>query len=539
MNVIKNTTRLTNQYNCFMHSGNWEDGSILPKHERESDIGYSRRKAGFCSPDLYSYLIKTYGVLFSKPPIREDYDDVYGLFIDDCGYGMNLNSFVQSALELSGVLGSVAIVMDADKEQPGSIEEMGIQRTWPYMEMILPQNIITLVVDKVGRIAQFGYQYYEATDVNQTLLYECLYKDGKRYKTHTETDSKGNKTELIDSVTELPFGRIPVIFVVPSQEPLVTAKLPSSPTLGLYHQQLNVAVTNSLIDESLYSQQFSVLTIATNKDASKLNLGAGNALVIAPGDTANFISPAGTPIEMMLKRVELSVNMMIRTFANMLTNGNVQSGEAKVIDRQVGALQLKNVANYLEQIEYKIYEVFQCFMGNDVAISGYDYTVEYYKDFDLTDIAGYIAQAIEVTNMNISDEAKMEVRKSVLRKFMSGEDKEKIESIIEVEGKNKEPMPVDGLDTVTKPEDDTEDNQTTEPSIATDSQMPVVPNTQIPNTALNGAQVTSLLDILAQVSSSVIPKESAKATIQFAFPGVDTALVDSMLNSIVPKAPVV
>jgi hypothetical protein len=253
-------------------------------------------------------------------------------------------------------------------------------------------------------------------------------------------------------VTDLPYGRIPVVFMVPSQEPLVTAKLPSSPTLGLYHQQLNVAVTNSLIDESLYSQQFSVLTIFTDKDATKLNMGAGNALVLRPGDAASFISPAGTPIEMMLKRVDLSVSMMIRTFANMLTNGTTQSGEAKVIDRQVGALQLKNVANYLEQIEYKIYEVFQGFMGKDIATTGYEYTVEYYKDFDLTDISGYIAQAVEVMGMNISEEAKMEVKKSVLRKFMSGEDKEKIEELMEVESTNKEPKGVEGLDTVTEEE---------------------------------------------------------------------------------------
>jgi len=534
MNVIKNTTRMTNQYECFMHSGKWEDGSILPKHERESEVGYTRRKQGFCSPDLYSYLIKTYGVLFAKPPCREEYDDVFGLFIDDCGYGMNLNNFVQSALELGAVLGSVAIVMDADRDQPDSIEEMGIKRTWPYMEMILPQNITTLVVDKVGRIVQFGYYYHEATDETQTVLYECIFKNGMKYKTHTEKDAKGNSTTVQDEVTELPFGRIPVIFVVPSQEPLVTAKLPSSPTLGLYHQQLNVAVTNSLIDESLYAQQFSVLTVTTNKDATKLNMGAGNALILAPGDSASFISPAGTPIEMMLKRVDLSVSMMIRTFANMLTNGTTQSGEAKVIDRQVGALQLKNVANYLEQVEYKIYEVFQGFMGQDVTTTGYEYTVEYYKDFDLTDLAGYIAQASEVIGMNISEDAKMEIKKSVLKKFMSGEDKEKIESLMEVEGKNKEPMGIEGLDTVTEVEDETED--TTAPQTSTEV-IPLAPVTPISNTALNGAQVTSLLDILAQVSSSVIPKESAKATIQFAFPGVDAVLVDGMLNSIIPKAP--
>jgi hypothetical protein len=265
-------------------------------------------------------------------------------------------------------------------------------------------------------------------------------------------------------------------------------------------------------------------------------MGAGNALVLRPGDAASFISPAGTPIEMMLKRVDLSVSMMIRTFANMLTNGTTQSGEAKVIDRQVGALQLKNVANYLEQIEYKIYEVFQGFMGKDIATTGYEYTVLYYKDFDLTDISGYIAQAVEVMGMNISEEAKMEVKKSVLRKFMSGEDKEKIEELMEVESTNKEPKGVEGLDTVT--EDKLEAPETIDATTTNEVTLPIVPSTPISNTALNGAQVTSLLDILAQVSSSVIPKESAKATIQFAFPGVDATLVDSMLNSIVPKVPV-
>jgi hypothetical protein len=59
----------------------------------------------------------------------------------------------------------------------------------------------------------------------------------------------------------------------------------------------------------------------------------------------------------------------------------------------------------------------------------------------------------------------------------------------------------------------------------------------VQNTALNGAQVTSLLEILANVKSQVIPKESAKATIMSAFPAVPIANVDMMLNGIVPQAP--
>jgi hypothetical protein len=51
--------------------------------------------------------------------------------------------------------------------------------------------------------------------------------------------------------------------------------------------------------------------------------------------------------------------------------------------------------------------------------------------------------------MNVSDSAKMEIRKSVLKKFMSGEDKEKIEALTGEEEQNKEPMGIAGLDTVT------------------------------------------------------------------------------------------
>jgi hypothetical protein len=202
------------------------------------------------------------------------------------------------------------------------------------------------------------------------------------------------------------------------------------------------------MDESLYSQQFGVLAFFTNKDVSSLTLGSKNGVQLDVQDRLEFVTPSGTPIDLMSKRVDQSVSMMIRTFANMLTNGSAQSGEAKNIDRQVGAMQLKNVSNYLEQIEYKIYEMFNYFMGIDVSQTGYDYTVTYYKDFDLTDIAGYIAQATELLGLNISDDAKIQIRASIIRKFMSGEDPQIISDLVETEMKNKEIEAVEGLDTL-------------------------------------------------------------------------------------------
>lgn len=435
-----NPTVLNQMYQCLTSSGAWMDGSILPKHEREQDESYNRRKQGFCSSGLYSYLINTYSLLFAKAPTRigiED-SDPYGLFIDDCGYGMDLNSFMDYNLRLSACLGSVAILMDADAEQPASLEGMKLARSFPFLQTILPQNITVLVVDKVGRLLEFGYQYFDTLDVNQGTRKEKVYKKGTIETFEYKADPKDSKKTVRVSVDTQSTGIdiIPVIMMVPSREPLVTSQVPSSPTFDLYKQQYNIAVTNSLMDESLYAQQFSVLTIIGDVDISKITLGVNNALCLPTNTQASFISPSGTPVDLMIKRNEATTTSMIRTFANMLTNGTAQSGEAKVIDRQVGALQLKNISNYLEQIEYKIYEMFNLFMGKDVIETGYEYTVKYFKDFDLTDIGGYIAQAGEVLSLDITDEAKAQIKASVLRKFFSGEDPAKIAEMVENEEKN-------------------------------------------------------------------------------------------------------
>ena len=59
----------------------------------------------------------------------------------------------------------------------------------------------------------------------------------------------------------------------------------------------------------------------------------------------------------------------------------------------------------------------------------------------------------------------------------------------------------------------------------------------IQQSALNGAQVQSLVEIINQTSTGVITRETAKPLIEAAFPGVDTALIDQMLNGVRPVDP--
>lgn len=53
--------------------------------------------------------------------------------------------------------------------------------------------------------------------------------------------------------------------------------------------------------------------------------------------------------------------------------------------------------------------------------------------------------------------------------------------------------------------------------------------TAVADTAMNGAQVTSIVEIIAQVAAHVIPSVTAKALIRSAFPAIPIANIDEML----------
>jgi hypothetical protein len=54
----------------------------------------------------------------------------------------------------------------------------------------------------------------------------------------------------------------------------------------------------------------------------------------------------------------------------------------------------------------------------------------------------------------------------------------------------------------------------------------------VADTSLNGSQITSLVEIINQVSLGIISKETALPLIQAAFPGIDDASITKMLAGV-------
>jgi HK97 family phage portal protein len=75
-----------------------------------------------------------------------------------------------------------------------------------------------------------------------------------------------------------------------------------------------------------------------------------------------------------------------------------------------------------------------------------------------------------------------------------------------------------------------------EPTDATDA---VAAGEPVADTALNGAQVASLVDLAAKVQTGELPKDTAIAIAKAAFPAISSAIIDEMFAPITASAPAV
>lgn len=71
-------------------------------------------------------------------------------------------------------------------------------------------------------------------------------------------------------------------------------------------------------------------------------------------------------------------------------------------------------------------------------------------------------------------------------------------------------------------------------STSTTNETTTESQVDIASLALNGAQVTSLVDVITQVGTGAMPKQTAIAVIKAAFPSLNDALIGSIIDPIIP-----
>lgn len=391
---------------CYQQSGAWADGSCLIKHEREKKAAYDRRRRLFVSPALYTYLLDGYGALWGTEPARTGTSDgIYSEhFAYSSGQGKPLSSLLRTALVRAQITGASFLVMDSFAEQGQSWEDMLVQRSYPFLEVVDACDVVDLVIDRTGTIQRFGYTY--------TL-------NGERYeRTYTpyRCSDTGKPGEL--KTWDLPV-RMPVVPISPVH-PLISGETPPSPTLSLYQCQQAIVNTLSLVTEEFCQTTFPLLVINASKAPQKsAELGVSNGLHLQPGEAAAYLSPASSTVDSKMAYVDKMIAMMIRTQLNLLSSGEQQSGVAKELDRSQNLAGLRALAVYMEKAEYAIYELFCGFIG---AVPSPEYKVRYSKAFAVDDVAAWLANALDVLNVDMSDDTKKAIRQEIVTRLFGDDE---------------------------------------------------------------------------------------------------------------------
>lgn len=97
-------------------------------------------------------------------------------------------------------------------------------------------------------------------------------------------------------------------------------------------------------------------------------------------------------------------------------------------------------------------------------------------------------------------------------------------------------LPLQGIPVAVPTETPVEDSEpvTSEPSPVAEAPEvpPIAPTENVAATALNGAQIASLLEITGQVVGGLLPVDAAKAIVGASFPFLDTATIEAILGSL-------
>lgn len=415
---------------AYKGSGDFADGNILLKHDRETADGYIRRKKSISYANYFRPVIDVaVNAVFSKDPSRSVKSEnvQWDAFIKNVDGRNNLTAFVQKAATVAKKLGSAWIFMDNDIDAPVSLEEAVRDRKMPYLFIVEPQMIKTFEMDHLGNLISVSY-YERYTDADGDIEYavRCWTKDRV-----TLTATSQNKAE--SAVNNL--GLIPCVPFIGSGDDLEEYEIPFPDYTNIYQLNTKIVNVDSLLTNGMFQQGFSILLLAGSMDKD-LEIGESSAINYdkegtGTVDAPSFIAPDAAPLEMMMKYMDvLKTQIQEQSVADFTTTkSESQSGIAKRLDNLNRSEHLENFATYIEAVEVKVAKLFGLYTSSVIEL-----TSEYNKDFDIDDITTSLEQAIKALGVEWdSQDVKKAIKEDTIRKYFSEKDQEAVEKLVESE----------------------------------------------------------------------------------------------------------
>lgn len=436
---IPYTDGIPNKYelldNAYRGTGGFETGEYLIPHPVETPDNYGRRKAlAYYTNYVKPVVDAEVNPIFKTAPTRTNTGSLYSRFVDDVdGNSTSLTRFMKKAAIRAKLHGVEFVVIDMERiDSSVNITKKDIidNRIYPYLYLVSPKQITDWAVDKFGRITYIEYQL-ETTEVdadgNKTYSSET-YKWTNEYC--IKTDNNGTE-KLPNTIGVIPI--VPVYGAINDADDLI----PQSDMYSIARTNLAVYQACAELRSRNRSQAFSMLIYPINGDRDDyesgfdiMKTGTSDCLLYdgTNGKSPEFITPPANPSDTLLSEIQFLIKEIYRMANITLVTGNQYnvSGLAKKWDNQQLYQTISELAQSLQQSEYKIADIFSKYTSEDNS----NISIVYNHEFGIVDATEVLNQATQALSLNISPEFNLQIKEQVVRATLTDVDQNIVEQVI-------------------------------------------------------------------------------------------------------------
>lgn len=497
--------------------------SILVQHEREEAESYRRRLRITKPRNMTGPIIRRYnGMVFKKPPVRDSQADQFWQdFWADCdGHGTTINAFMAESLLHAQVERECYIVPDVlGQPGAGTVAAVRASGSRPIIARVSADGVVNWT-EQNGVLVECSMIWHR--NDGWTVLRWWGPKDRQDFLLDERQFTSGQMVITgIDAPVPHGYARMPVQRLRPNLDPLGYFGSTGGDSQAGPIAESQQAITNllSLLNEEISNVTFSQMIASGVSDSQVKDVMVGNTRVLCLPNPASSVQMIGAdPAQATSIRESLKdeTDTALRNAGVVQGGEQAQSGVALAFRHNDMVTIVSALACGTENAENDVTVTIAGGWGVDApAPTNYQG-----KDSDLPDFSG---EAVTLVSIVSNASLPMVIRLKVAERFaarnlgMSDDDMRDLRTEMEAGRKS-----LDSLRTG-NPFPDREGGGLDEPVAV----APVAEKVQ--DTALNGAQIASLVELLGAIALGTLAPEAAVLAITNSFPVIDDAEARKMV----------
>lgn len=550
--------------------------SYLVPYDGESDDAFTKRCALASYTNIVAPVVKAYAEGVTNG-ITRDLTALDG-FVDDVDRsGSTWGELAEQVATWAAIYGLVATIVDSPAVDVSAMSEAQRieRRIAPYVVTVHPSAWVIVECDE-GRVTTFAYvstPYRSDLSSNASADVEVrvwrartssspggweVRRGGVRLSSGVSIGSQVDGLELVASgpLPAVLEGEIPVTFAYYERDPSSECPMGVSLVSDTADAARSIFNRKSWIDEIDRNAAFPFLAIPLEStgggldDSTQRKVGTTKAMGFNSSSGApSWIEPSGNSQRVMREQIVFEFQWAMRCAGLELAadqSAQVQSGEALRIRSRDFESRARRFARNLQRWEVSTLRLLAAMAGRP----GAETSVTYPKRITMPDPSEDLDRALRLlmAPVEIGTIARREAVKLAADSVLSLNDETASQVSDELESIYSEDLATSSAELSVKrlraqnearglEQVNANETSPAQPVVDTTAAPAADTSTTVQDLALNGAQVSSLLEIITAVRAGALPAATAREVIASAFPSFSAARIDAMLSPLAGLPP--